>query len=131
MPAIDADALVALHTSTHPQHGEARRRFEAAGHIHAHPSVLAEFTTVMRRQATRQGLDGNKVAREALQSVLAQPRVRLSIDVDHGDAIRRYLANAALSFTDAIVATFRWSADKQDPITFDKAIVKAAHAKRI
>lgn len=56
--------------------------------------------------------------------------VRLSIDVDHGDAFRRYLANGALSFTDAIVATFRWSADKQDAITFDKAIVKAAHAKR-
>ena len=129
MPAIDADAMVALHTSTHPSHIEARRKFEAVGQVYLHPSVVTEFTTVLRRQANKQGLDGNAIAREALQSFMAQPRVQLSIDVDHGDATLRYLANRDLSFTDAIVAEFKWSADKQDPITFDKTVIKAAYAK--
>ncbi len=129
MPAIDADAVVALHTSSHPNHREARRKFEAASQVYVHPSVVTEFTTVLRRQANKHGLDGNQIAREALQSFMAQPRVQLSVDVDHGDATQRYLANRTLSFTDAIVAEFRWSTDKQDPITFDKDVIKAAYAK--
>ena len=129
MPAIDTDALVALHTSTHPHHSAARRMFEEAPQVYLHPSVATEFTTVLRRQANKAQLDGNKVAREALQGVLAQPRVQLSVDVSHKDATLRYLSSHGLSFTDAIVAQFCWSADKQQPITFDAAVIKASYDK--
>ncbi|MHB8634602.1 MAG: PIN domain-containing protein [Thermoplasmatota archaeon] len=131
MPAIDADALVALHTSTHPHHAKARRLFEQATQIYLHPSVATEFTTVLRRQANKANLDGNQVAREALRSLLAQPRVQMSVEVRHHDAVERYLSHPVLSFTDAIVAGFRWSADKQDPITFDKVLLKAASSKPV
>ena len=127
MPAIDTDALVALITPGHPHHGEAVRRFEAAAQVYVHPAVACEFTTVVRRQANRAGEDGNKVARRTLKALLAQPRVRLDASVAHPDAVARYEGAPRLSLADAIVAEFRWHHDKQDPITFDQGILRAAH----
>ena len=125
MPAMDADALVALVTSTHPHHVAARARFDAAGQIYLHPSVITEFTTVLRRQANRNGGDGNAVARQALETLLKQPRVKIETGIPHAGAATRYLRTNPLSFTDAVVAEFRWHLDKLDPITFDAAILKA------
>jgi predicted nucleic acid-binding protein len=126
MPAMDTDAAIALVTTTHPHHAEAVRQFEDAVQIYLHPSVVSEFTTVLRRQANQAGLDGNQVARQTLARLLEQPRVRLETGIDHDHAVDRYHASPPLSFTDAVVAEFRWHLDKAAPITFDKALAKAA-----
>ena len=127
MPAIDTDALVALVTADHPHHAEAVRRFEDAVQVYVHPAVACEFTTVVRRQANRAGQDGNKAARRTLKALLAQPRVRLDAAVPHAAAAARYEASPRLSLADAIVAESRWHYDGQDPISFDQALLRAAH----
>lgn len=129
MPAFDTDALVALVTPTHPHHVQARKQFDDAGQVFIHPAVAAEFTTVVRRQANKASLDGNRIARQHLLALLDQPRVRLDSNVDHDHAVERYLAWNPLSLTDAIVAESRWSYDRQDPVTFDQDIIKAAYRK--
>lgn len=129
MPAIDTDALVALVTPSHPHHAAASKLFDEAVQIYVHPAVAAEFTTVIRRNANKANLDGNRLARQHLKAILDQPRVRLDASVDHGDAVQRYMKAHPLSLTDAIVAESRWFYDRQDPITFDKAILKAAYRK--
>ena len=126
MPAIDTDAAVALVTTTHPHHSAARRRFDAATQVYLHPSVITEFTTVLRRQANRAGSDGNAVARQALATLLAQPRVKIEAGIDHAHAVQRYMGSPALSFTDAVVASFSAWFDKATPLTFDQAILRAA-----
>jgi predicted nucleic acid-binding protein len=129
LPAIDSDAVVALMTTTHPHHAEARRQFDAASHIYLHPSVITEFTTVLRRQAKKNGLDGNAVAREALDTLLKQPRVTIELGIDHHQAADRYAKTTTLSFTDAVVADFQFHLDRQPPITFDAALAKLVGLK--
>jgi predicted nucleic acid-binding protein len=131
MPAIDTDALVAIVTPTHPHHAAAAKRFDEAAQVFIHPAVAAEFTTVIRRQAHAAKLDGNRIARHHLQAILAQPRVQMAADIEHPAAVQRYMKTNSLSLADAFVAESRWSYDRQEPITFDKDVIKAAYRKDV
>lgn len=125
MPAFDADALVALVDAAHPHHVEAKHRFDSADQVLLHPSVVTEFTTVVRRHAKAKGIDGNVAAREALRNILTQPRVRLEERLAYPSAVARYMESKALSFTDAIVAQLAWQ-DQDPPVTFDTQLRRAA-----
>lgn len=124
MPVFDSDALVALFDADHPHHAEAKRQFEGADHVLVHPSVVTEFTTVVRRHAKAKGLDGNVAAREALGDVLEQPRVRIEERLVYPAAVARYMESNTLSFTDAIVAQLAWQ-DQNPPVTFDGQLRRA------
>ena len=87
----------------HEHHARARKAFRNADDVLLHPCILAEFTTVVRRNAKDAGEDGAKAARLALRALLHQPRVRVVHDIDHGAAVRRFLARPRLSFADAIL----------------------------
>lgn len=126
MPAFDTDALVALVDQDNEHHAEARRRFVQADLVLLLPSVLSEFTTVVRRHARAKRMDGNKAARKALSQLLAEPRVRVEAQLDYLAASKRYLETPGLSYTDALVAQMRWHHDQLDPVTFDKAVLRAA-----
>lgn len=128
MPAFDASALVPLFVPGHPHEAPATVRFEEVGVVLVHPCVLAEMTTALRREAKNRGLDGNETARAALEALLAEPRVRVEPALAYDDAIARYLAFTGLSLTDAIVAELRWHHDRQEPVTFDRDLLRAARA---
>jgi predicted nucleic acid-binding protein len=126
MPAFDTSVLVPLLDRGHPRHTEAARRFDAADQVLIHPAVASELTTVVRRLAKDRGQDGNRAARQALRALLEQPRVRLESELQADAALRRYLADAALSFTDALVAQMRWHHDQQEPVAFDDDLLRAS-----
>lgn len=119
MPAFDASALVPLFDAAHPRHDEARRRFREARQVLLHPCTVAEMTMVVRRIAKDHGRNGNKVARQALSSLLEQPRVRIEASLDYEAAVAMYLDTNKLSFTDAVVAQMRHHHDRKAPVTFD------------
>lgn len=89
-----------------------------------HPSVITEFTTVMRRLAKEKGYDGNEKARQALMALLRQPRVAIRADMDYEEVVDRYLCAPGISFTDAVVAASVAHFSKSEPVTFDKKLGK-------
>ena len=123
MSTFDTSALVPVYARRHPRRAEAVQAFEQADEVVVHPCVLAEFSGVMRRLAKDEGHDGNAVARRAVQELLAQPRVVVRSDVDHDQAVAKYLGDHALSFTDAVIVC------AQDAVAFDEGIwrARAAH----
>lgn len=126
MPAFDTSVLVALFDRGHPSHDAAVKAFRDAPAVLLHPCILAELSTVIRRNARKAGADGNSAARTALRHLLAQPRCRVFADIQHGAAFERYLKTRGLSLTDAILLQFMDEADRQPPVTFDRRIQKAA-----
>ena len=124
MPAFDTSALLPLFNPQHPHYGRARARFEAAETVILHPSVITEFTTVMRRLAKDKGLDGNEKARQALVALLQQPRVAIRAEMDYDAVVDRYLCAPGISFTDAVVGASVLHFDKSQPVTFDKKLGK-------
>lgn len=122
MPAFDTNVLIALIDEDHAQHQEAKQRFDGAQEVLLHPCIVAEFTTVVRRLAKDAGMDGNRAARDALQGLLAQPRVRIVNHMDHADAVQLYMAEPKLSFADAVLSEMRWGFDRQESVTFEPAI---------
>lgn len=101
MPVPDTSVLAALFDADHPRHTEARRLVGAPGVLHVSGGVVAELTTLLRRRANDVGLDGNRVAREALEQLEKLGGFRLATDYDTEAASRLYRDNAALSYVDA------------------------------
>lgn len=124
VPAFDTSALLPLFNAQHPHYGRAKAQFEAADMVVLHPSVITEFTTVMRRLAKDKGLDGNEKARQALMALLRQPRVAIRADMDYEAVVDRYLCAPGISFTDAVVAASVAHFNKSKPVTFDKKLGK-------
>lgn len=122
MPLFDTSALLPLFDPGHPHHQRAKDAFERAETAVLHPSVIVEFTTVMRRLAKDIGENGNEAARSALKALLDQPRVLVSADIDHRRACSLYLDEPAISFTDAVVARSDEAFDKEEPVAFDDGI---------
>lgn len=125
MPVFDTSALLPIFNPEHPHHGRAREAFERAELVVLHPCVLTEFTMVIRRLAKDLGQDGNAAAREALQSLLDQPRVLVSGDMDHRPACELYMARKEISFTDAVVAMSDKAFDREEPVAFDDGVWRA------
>lgn len=122
MPAFDTGVLIAIVDEEHARHREAKRLFDEAQEVLIHACIVAEFTTVVRRLAKHAGADGNRAARDALNGLLAQPRVRIVNTMDHADAVRLYMAESRLSFADAVVSEMRRGFDRQESVTFDPSI---------
>lgn len=121
LPVFDTSVLVPLFIKEHEHHKKAKHLFATADWIILHPSVITEFTTVIRRLAKNKGLDGNEQAREALLSLLLQPRVSIRSDMDYQEIIDLYASSSRLSFTDAMVAQSDAYFDKKAPATLDES----------
>lgn len=118
MSVFDASVLIPLFMQRHPHHEAAKKHFENADLVLLHPCVIDEFTTVSRRLANDQGLDGNRYARTSLQALLNEPRVRVRSEMNYDDVVALYLAAPRLSFTDAVVQRLALD-QKTKPLSFD------------
>jgi predicted nucleic acid-binding protein len=118
MPVIDTSVLVPLFDADHPRHAEARQLVAAPVLLHVTGGVLAELTTVLRRRGKDAGLDGARVAREALVQLEALHGFRHVIDYDAEAVSRAYAQHSALSYVDAwgVVLALEMG---EDLMTFD------------
>lgn len=103
MAVADTSALVPLFDADHVHHGRARRALTGHARLLVPTVALAELTTYLRRAAQDVGLDGNQVARQAVQELLALPGVEERQAYDGAAGHRLYLAPGKLSFSDAVV----------------------------
>jgi predicted nucleic acid-binding protein len=102
MPVLDTSVLVPLFDADHPDHAQARERVGAPILLHVSGGVIAELTTVLRRRAKDAGLDGSRVAREALSKLEGLRGFRHAASYDADAVSRVYQAHSALSYVDAL-----------------------------
>lgn len=101
MPVVDTSVLVPLFDADHPHHHDARQLVAAPILLYVTGGVLAELTTVLRRRGKDVGLDGARIAREALGQLEKLQGFRHVTDYDPGSVSRTYAAHAGLSYVDA------------------------------
>lgn len=101
MPVADTSVLVPLFDADHPHHAQARRAVEAPGTLLVSGGVLGELTTVLRRRAKDIGLDGDRIAREALGKLESLAGFRHADAYDATAVSRIFQAHAGLSYVDA------------------------------
>ncbi|MGH2669845.1 MAG: PIN domain-containing protein [bacterium] len=101
MPVPDTSILVPLFDADHPHHARARRAVGAPGPLHVSGGVLAELTTVLRRRGSDVGLDGELIAREALERLEALQGYRHASEYDAVAVSRLYRTHSGLSYVDA------------------------------
>lgn len=101
MPVVDTSVLVPLFDADHSRHDDARRLVAAPILLRVTGGVLAELTTVLRRRGKDAGLDGARIAREALVQLEGLRGFRHSTDYDPEAVSRTYASHAGLSYVDA------------------------------
>lgn len=101
MPVPDTSILVALFDADHPQHARALSVVGAPGTLHVTGGVLAELTTVLRRRGNDVGLQGDRIAREAVERLEGLQGFRHATEYDAPAVSRLYRSHDGLSYVDA------------------------------
>jgi predicted nucleic acid-binding protein len=127
MPVLDTSVLVPAFDADHPRHHEARELLAAPALLHVNAGVLGELTTVLRRRANDVGLEGSKVARDALAKLESLAGFRHATSYDPDTVSHVYRAHSSLSYVDAIGIVLALELD-EELLTFDDG--QAAALKR-
>lgn len=131
MTVFDSSALVPLFLSSHANKAKAQAKLREAEVVWLHATVLAETAQVLRRAGRLAGLDGSKLARQAVLDLLDQPRCRIIERLDHAAAVQRYTEDARLSLVDSFVVQAAIELGTE-PQAFDQSLLKAwREAKRV
>ena len=101
MPVVDTSVLVPLFDADHPRHQEAKILVAKPILLHVTGGVLAELTTVLRRRGKDVGLDGARIAREALIHLEGLRGFRHATDYEPESVSRTFGAHPSLSYVDA------------------------------
>ena len=123
MTVVDTSVLVPAYLSGHGRHEEALARLSGNVELHVPTAVLAEASQVLRRIANGLGEDGNRFARSCIEHLVGLPGFRHAPTRDATGAVRRYLADPALSFADACCLEL---ARRYGIITFDERLARQA-----
>lgn len=103
LPVADTNVLVALLDRDHPHHGRAASDLSGHERVLLPTVVLAELTTYLRRTAKDAGLDGNRIARDAVHELLGAAGVHHATSFDADRALRLFARRGRLSLADAVV----------------------------